>query len=99
MWRDVVELGNASETIVNGEPVHTFTWRTVFANKKGVRMSEFYKAANTALRPELSFEVRSEEFNNDERLRYDGQEYAIIRTYDRGEITELTVEAYAGSEV
>lgn len=99
MWRDVVELGNAIETIVSGEVIQSFTWRTVFANKKGVRQSEFYQAGTTGLRPEMTFHVRSEEYQNDEKLKYENKEYAIIRQYDRGEITELTVEAYVGSDV
>ncbi len=99
MWRDVIELGNATETITNGEVIQTFTYRTVYANKKGVRLSEFYKAGNAGLKPELTFEVRSEEFNNDEKLKFEDKEYSVIRKYDRGEITELTVEAYIGGEV
>lgn len=99
MWRDVVELGNAAETVVHGETVHTYTWRTVYSNKKGVRQSEFYQAAGVGLRPELVFEIRSEEYENDERLKYNGTDYAIIRSYDRGEVTELTVKTYVGSEV
>jgi len=99
MWRDVIELGNATETLILGEIAITYTWRTVYANKKGVRQSEFYQASVTGLKPEMVFEIRSEEYNNDERLKHNDTDYAIIRTYDRGEFTELTVEAYVGSDV
>jgi SPP1 family predicted phage head-tail adaptor len=99
MWKDVIELGNMQETIVHGEPVQSMEWREVFTNKKSVRQSEFYQASSVGLRPELVFEVMSEEFSNDEKVRYNSKEYSIIRTYDRGETMELTVSSYAGSEV
>jgi SPP1 family predicted phage head-tail adaptor len=99
LWRDVVELGNATETETLGEVTSTYIWRTVFANKKGVRQSEFYQASATGLKPELVFVVRSEEYKNDERLKHNNKEYAIVRTYDKGETTEITVQTYVGSDV
>lgn len=99
MWKDVIDLGNMVETIQYGEPIRTMAWRGVFANKKSVRQSEFYQAANVGLKPELVFEVRSFEYNNDEKVRYGDDEYFIIRAYENGEITELTVTSHVGSEV
>jgi hypothetical protein len=103
MWKDVIDLGNMQETIVHGEPTQSLTWREAYANKKSVRQSEFYQAASAGLKPELLFEVRSGEFSNDEKIRYpsgeSGKEYSIIRTYDKGEITELTVSSRTGSEI
>lgn len=102
MWKDIIELGNMTETIIHGEPIQSMEYREIFANKKSVKRSEFYMAANTGLKPELIFEVRSIEFNNDEKVRYpsgdNGKVYAIIRTYDKGEIMELTVSSQIGSE-
>ena len=98
-WRDVVELGNATESVAYGEPIYTYTFRQVYANKKSVRQNEFYQASSLGLKPELMFEVRSEEYQNDERLKYDSKEYAIVRAYDKGEVTELTVAAFVGGEV
>ena len=99
MWKDVIELGNMTETIVYGEPIQTMTYRQVFANKKSVRQSEFYNAAIVGLKPQLVFEVYSFEFNNDEKVKYNDIEYSIIRAYEKGETTELTVAAQVGSEV
>lgn len=99
MWKDVIELGNKIENIEYGEPVQITEWREVFANRKSVRQSEFYQAANVGLKPELVFEVNSYEFSNDEKVRYNEKEYSIIRTYDKGEITELTVISFVGVEV
>ena len=99
MWKDVIELGNMTETIVYGEPIQAMTYREIFANKKSVRQSEFYNAAIVGLKPQLVFEVYSFEFNNDEKVRYNDQKYSIIRAYEKGETTELTVAAQVGSEV
>lgn len=102
MWKDTIELGNLTETIEHGEPVSTMMFREIFANKKSVRQSEFYQAAIVGLKPEIIFEVNSFEFDNDEKLRYpvgDGKVYSIIRTYDKGEIIELTVSSFVGGEV
>jgi SPP1 family predicted phage head-tail adaptor len=99
MWKEVIELGNMTEEIIYGEPIQTMVYREVYANKKSVRQSEFYQAANIGLKPELIFEVYSFEFNNDEKVRYNGKEYTIIRVYDKGEIIELTVSSQTGSEI
>lgn len=99
MWKDVIDLGNLVETIEYGEPIQSMEWREVFANKKSVRQSEFYQAANVGLKPELVFEIRSIEFNNDEKVRYGVKEYSIIRAYDKGEVAELTVSSRVGGEV
>ena len=99
MWKDVIELGNMTETIVYGEPIQAMTYRQVFANKKSVKQSEFYKAAVVGLTPQLVFEIYSFEFDNEEKVRFGGKEYSIIRAYEKGETTELTVTSQVGSEV
>ncbi len=92
MWRYEIELGQLVESIVLGEVIKTWEYASVYANKKSVKQSEFYNAANVSLKPELVFEVNSDEFNNEERVRFDGREYEIIRTFDSGEgIMELIV--------
>lgn len=99
LWDELIELGNLTEVIEYGEPIQTFVWREVFANKKSVKQSEFYQAANVGLKPELVFEVHSFEFNNDEKVKYNGKEYSIVRVYENGDITELTVTSHVGGEV
>ena len=99
MWRDIIELGTTTETFVHGEPVQSITYRTVYANKKSVKRSEFYQAAATGLKPELVFEVHTFELSNDKKVRYNGKEYAIIRTYEIGDTTELTITSFVGTVV
>lgn len=98
-WDEQIQLGNIVETIERGEPLQSIEWRTVFANKKSVKQSEFYQAANVGLKPELVFEVHTFEFDNDEKVKFEGKEYTIIRTYNKGKITELTVSAHVGVDV
>lgn len=99
MWRDVILLGNYVEKIEYGEVIRTIEYRKVYANKKSIRQSEFYQGASAGLKPELLFEIRAVEFNNDDIVKFNDVEYTIIRTYKTGENMELTVSSHRGSEV
>lgn len=90
-WDTAIELGQANDA-------DGYDWHQVFANKKSVNRDEFYKAAQSGLKPQLSFEVHTFEFDEtkDEKLRYpagsDGTIYHILRAYDKpDEKTEITV--------
>jgi len=76
-----IELGNLVEVIEYGEAIKTFEFRLLSAQKKSIRSSEFYGAANVGLKPELTFEVYLFEFKDDEKLKYNNKIYTIIRTY------------------
>lgn len=98
-WSNKIDLGNWVETITYGEPVRTIAWTTVWANKKGVRQSEFYMANNAGLKPELMFEVHSEEYAGQEMVRFPsttGDIYTIIRTYEKNMKTEIVCAARVG---
>ena len=97
MWRDVIELGNYTETTVNGEIVRTPTYTTVYAMKKGVGRKEFYDAHNVGLKPEIVFKIRSADFTNHDIVRYGGVIYSVIRSYESGEFTELVVSSSVGA--
>lgn len=99
MWLEVIELGNLTESIVYGEVVKEWTWREIYANKKFVRQSEKYQAAMAGLKPELMFEVNDLDFENDERVRFNGKIYEITRTGGKDYIVELVVSAMVGGEV
>ena len=59
--------------------------REVFAEKKSIRQSEFYQAQDTGLRPELTFVVWADEYNDEQKLSFEGNEYNIIRTFEKDE--------------
>ena len=78
------EMGDVIEE--SGSP------RMVFANKISIRQSEFYQAHALGLKPNIAFEVRTEEYQEEENLSYNEKKYRIIRTYEKGEFTELICE-------
>ena len=94
LFKDVISLITVTTTENElGDTIEVSTERQVFADKQSVRQSEFYQAAATGLRPELMFVVRTIEYNGETRLKYNGKEYSIIRTYDKdGELTELVCQ-------
>ena len=93
LFRDVVKLISVAVTENDmGDKIEKETETEVFANKRSIRQSEFYQAAATGLRPEIMFEVWSEEYSNQPRLEYGSKQYTIIRAYDKGEITELVCQ-------
>jgi len=99
MWGCKVDLGQVTESVVHGEPIRSTAWTTVFADKKSVRQSEFYAAANVGLRPELMFIVHAHEYDGHEMLRYPtsaGREYDIIRTYEKDDLVEMVCSARVG---
>jgi len=95
LFKDVIDLISiTTEVDPIGDIVEVETPRQVFANKKSIRQNEFYQAFATGLKPELMFEVRSVEYQDEKKLKYNDKEYTIIRTYSKnGEITELICEA------
>ena len=96
MWRDMVELITIQKVDDGaGGYTETETSRQVFANKKSIRQSEFYQAHMAGLNPELMFEIRSIEYQGEEKILYNGDAYRVIRTYSSSdEITELVCERW-----
>lgn len=98
-WSDVIYLiGEVHGENEYGDPVAVDgPPREVYANRKSVRQSEFYQAAMTDLRPEIMFEIRSAEYEGEPKVRFEGRDYSVIRTYDNGEITELICSGLVGA--
>ena len=88
-WSDVIYVGVETETLTSGEIVRSWTWSKRFVNKLSVRSKEFYEARAIGLKPEIMFEIRSHEYRGEIRLKYKDVEYEVIRTFDKGEFTEL----------
>ncbi|MGJ9383233.1 phage head closure protein [Salipaludibacillus sp. CF4.18] len=93
-WGEQVDLITTTYTEnAMGDSIEAETSRTVFANKKSIRQSEFYQAAMSDLRPELMFEIRAEEYADETKLKFNYKTYDIIRAYSKnGEIAELTCQ-------
>lgn len=99
MWKDIIELGQETETTVHFEPIKAWYYKIVYAKKRSIRQSESYQAASVGLKPELMFEIHSIDYDNEERVKYNDKIYEITRVYDRGEVTELIVTAITGSDM
>ncbi len=101
MWRDVVSLVAVSQEKNDaGDLVDTETTRTVFADRRSIRASEFYQAQASGLRPEIMFVVRYGEYQNEPILEHDGKRYNIIRTYSKnGEEIELVCQGIVNGVV
>lgn len=65
----------------------------VFANRKSVGCSEFYKAAQAGYATDLKFDVYTEEYEGQKYAEYAGKRYKVLRTYtpEGGDTTELTL--------
>lgn len=65
----------------------------IFCNVKSVSKNEFYNAATAGLKPSLVFIVHSYEYDNEEKVEFEGVKYTVIRTYVvNSEEIELTCE-------
>lgn len=62
---------------IPGEP------RRLLAEKKSIRQSEFYQAAATDYKPELTFVIWPHEYKGESILEYKGKEYNIFRTFEK----------------
>jgi SPP1 family predicted phage head-tail adaptor len=95
-FQDVVNLISVSE-VDNGNNVFalTETSRTVFAHKKSVTRSEFYKAIANNLKPTIVFVAWDAEYNGEQKLQHENIDYLIIRSYNSGDrMIELVCQAF-----
>jgi SPP1 family predicted phage head-tail adaptor len=91
MWKEIINLIHVSNgENALGDIVETESSREVFANKKSVKLSEFYQAQANGLKPEIVFEVMLYDYEGEEKLTFEGESFRVIRTYQKSsEILEL----------
>ena len=91
LFKDVINLISITHSENSmGDIISTPVEKEVFANKKSIRQSEFYQAQASGLKPELMFEIREIDYNDEQKLKYNDKDYNIIRTHSKnGEIIEL----------
>ena len=80
----------------------SFERSVVYANKKSVGYSEFYKSAQQGQYARFKFDVHTVDYSSQRHAEYDGDRYMILRTFEleNGEITELTLsDIVAGTGV
>lgn len=90
MWKDTAELLTKTESVdLQGNLTYTTTPRTVFCKVQSIKASEFYQAASTNLKPELTIVIRNSEYSSEESLIFNDITYRILRTFIKGENIEL----------
>ena len=92
MWfNEAIELGTETQTVTNGEPISTMTWRTVYADKKSVSMKEMEQGSLIGKKPELKFEMYSFEYNNETYVRYNSIIYTVATSNSEGDKAWFTL--------
>lgn len=82
-----------------GDQIATETKRTVFAELSSVSEREFFDAGQNGLKPDRKFTVKTCEYEHEDALEYNSQQYSIYRTYERGDgRVELYTERRVGNE-
>ncbi|MEC0664485.1 phage head closure protein [Priestia flexa] len=99
LYRDVLFLITPGEEQQNedGYPIpgsDQSEKKRVFVNKKDVKSSEFYFAAQAGEKLEQMFELFSFDYNGQPQVEYQGKMYDVYRTYDKGEKIELVCKRY-----
>lgn len=93
LFRDVVDLIDIGiQPNENDIEVETEISRrsNIFANKKSVRQSEFYQASEQGINLIQMFEMRTSDYNGEKKLEFEGNNYYVVRTYDKNsEIIQL----------
>ena len=80
-----------------GNEVATETERTILCEVYSITQTEFYAAANTELNPEYRFNVFFGDYEDEDICKYNGNRYAIYRTFRDGDTLELYVERKIGA--
>ena len=99
-WSDVIQYVSANDDqkdedgfpIPGGSP-----GPYIFANKKSVRSSEFYQAAQNGIQLEAVFEVRAVDYDDQLQLVWENKTYSIERTYEKTDIIELVCRLFDGA--
>ena len=73
--------------------------REVFCNRRSISRNEFFEGGRNGLNPEYVFDVYAAEYDGETMCRYNGNTYAIYRTYlpDDTDYIELYAQREGGT--
>lgn len=81
-WRDIVTLKAVQTgTDADGYPTEEATETRVFADVSSVKRTEFYAAKQIGIDLAITVKVRYGDYSKQQRLLFDGTEYAVERAY------------------
>lgn len=96
---ELILIGQIYEEDEWGNQVPVEARKPVLCNVKSIGRNEFYAAAQTGLKPEITFVIHGYEYNEEKEVEFEGEKYKVIRTYMKDfEEMELTCEKVAGNE-
>lgn len=99
LFKEIISLIKIVDTEnVIGDVIGIEVKKMVYADKQSIRQTEFYQSAATGLRPEIMFVVRTEDYEHEPKLEYKKKTYTIIRTYNKGEFTELVCQGLVNKD-
>jgi len=83
------EIGQGIE-----EPIE----RNILCGVKSIGRNEYYAAAQTGLKPAITFVIHCYEYNGEKEVEFEGEKYKVIRTYATDfEEMELVCEKVVGN--
>lgn len=74
-------IGYETEYDEIGQEINVPVERKILCGIKSIGRNEFYAAAQTGLRPEITFIIHNYEYNGEKEVKFEGQKYKVIRTY------------------
>lgn len=88
---DVIKLRTLTiSTDISGFKATTASTKTIFAEIKDVRQSEFYAADAVGKKVDIVFVINPEEWNGATEVEYDSVNYSIVRKQNWHGRVELT---------
>ena len=92
-------ISTAVENDEYGVPQKTEVKRQVFCKVNSVTRGEFFSAGRNGLNASLVFSVADVDYNGEILLEYNGQRYAIYRTYRANSIKSVGVNLGSHQEL
>lgn len=95
----LIRQTTARESDEYGNPVLCEEAAEIFATVNAVKRSEFYQGMAAGLKPEITFECYTFEYDGEKVVEYDGKRYNVIRAYPvKGERMEIICSDIIRSE-
>ncbi|HFI0021325.1 TPA: phage head-tail adapter protein [Streptococcus suis] len=94
-WNEDCILISLSEEPILDEllqPIHIEVDVEVSCNKRSLTRSEYYFASQANMNPSMVLEVHGFEYDNQVYVDFEGVRYEVIKTFENGDIVELTCE-------
>lgn len=97
-YTEVTLIGEELTKDENFEQQRTTEEQTVIGTLSSVSAAEFYAAANTGYLPEIVVKIYEQEYAGQKRVRVNGIQYTVIRTYLSGDFMELHCQRKGADE-